>query len=144
MATIDVFAKIFDEKGRILCVKRSYGAKSWSTPGGLVEPNESPIAALERETIEETGYKIRVKKLLGVYAKTYKDEIVLSFLAEITGKEKNWKPDGEISEIKFFAKNELPKPMTFATQKRIEDSFSKNPGVVRVLPKADVLLESVE
>jgi len=36
-------------------------------PGGGIDPGESPLRALIRETWEETGWRIRVRRKLGVY-----------------------------------------------------------------------------
>jgi 8-oxo-dGTP diphosphatase len=55
MVTLGVFAAIFDGDGRILCVRMNYATHAWTTPGGGVEPGESPLAALEREVLEESG-----------------------------------------------------------------------------------------
>ena len=44
--------------GRVLLVQRRFhGAGSWSTPGGYLDPGESPEAAAVRETAEETGMR---------------------------------------------------------------------------------------
>jgi 8-oxo-dGTP diphosphatase len=53
MASLGVFAAIFDGANRILLVRQGYGSRRWSTPGGRVKPGESPVAALRRETNEE-------------------------------------------------------------------------------------------
>lgn len=39
----------------------------YQLPGGGIDPGESPIAALHREVIEETGWRIRNPVRLGVY-----------------------------------------------------------------------------
>jgi 8-oxo-dGTP pyrophosphatase MutT (NUDIX family) len=56
--TLGVFAVIFDEAGRLLCVRLNYASKRWTTPGGRVETGESPLEALKREVLEETGLSI--------------------------------------------------------------------------------------
>jgi 8-oxo-dGTP pyrophosphatase MutT (NUDIX family) len=64
-----VSVHIFDEEGRLLLVKQREG-DVWSTPGGLIEPDEQPTVAAVRETLEETGLTVRADRLLGVYAGT--------------------------------------------------------------------------
>ena len=83
MSTVGVFASIFDSSGRILLVRHGYGSKQWSTPGGRIEPGESPVTALLREVTEEIACEIRILHLIGVYAKPYRDDLVLSFHAMI-------------------------------------------------------------
>ena len=36
-------------------------------PGGGIDPGESPVRALHREVMEETGWRIAVKRRLGFY-----------------------------------------------------------------------------
>ena len=79
MATVGVFAAIFDEDRRILCVRRAYPPHNWTLPGGRVELGESPIEALLREVHEETGFVVEAGELIGVYAAPFKDDLVLFF-----------------------------------------------------------------
>jgi ADP-ribose pyrophosphatase YjhB (NUDIX family) len=59
-------AAIFDEAGRMLLVRRAdFG--DWCMPGGAAEVGESPSAAAVREAYEETGLRVRAKRVLGVY-----------------------------------------------------------------------------
>jgi ADP-ribose pyrophosphatase YjhB (NUDIX family) len=48
---------VFDERGRILLIKRLYppGRGRWSIPGGHVEEGEDVLEAARRELYEETG-----------------------------------------------------------------------------------------
>ncbi|MFA6075800.1 MAG: NUDIX hydrolase [Negativicutes bacterium] len=48
---------LFNDVGELLLVKPGY-KPYWSLPGGLVEANESPLAAGIREVFEETGLNI--------------------------------------------------------------------------------------
>ncbi|HPH96923.1 MAG TPA: NUDIX domain-containing protein [Anaerolineaceae bacterium] len=138
MTTIGVFANIFDAEGRILCVKRAYGPKNWTTPGGRMEAGESPEEAVVREVEEETGYIVRAGQLIGSYSKPWCDNLVLSINAEITGR-KPWQPDDEIAEIGFYPPEALPEPMHPGTRLRLMDAFAGQAGQMRTLPEAPPL-----
>ncbi|MEM8535110.1 MAG: NUDIX domain-containing protein [Chloroflexota bacterium] len=131
MPTVGVFAAIFDEQRRLLCVKQNYGACHWTNPGGAMEAGESPSVALEREVCEESGYLVQTGHLIGVYAKPVRDDIVLFFTAHILGREA-WQPDNEITEVGFFAQDQLPVPMSEPSRIRIQDAFDGRTGVYRV------------
>ena len=132
MPTLGVFAAIFDEAGRLLCVRMNYASKRWSTPGGRVETGESPLEALKREVLEETGLNITPGELLGVYAKPQDDDLVLSFRASVIGRNA-WQPNDEIAELGYFGRDELPEPMSVAARARVIDAFEGGSGVFRVV-----------
>jgi 8-oxo-dGTP pyrophosphatase MutT (NUDIX family) len=67
-------AAIFDEQGRILLTRRADNGQ-WCLPGGAVESGESVAEACEREVWEETGLRVRVKRLVGVYS--HPDQLVV-------------------------------------------------------------------
>lgn len=59
-------AALFDADGRVLLAQRPEGksmAGLWEFPGGKLEANESPEAALVRELSEELGIKTRLEDL---------------------------------------------------------------------------------
>lgn len=66
---IDVtVAAVIERDGRFLCVEELVGGKLvLNQPAGHVEPGESVIAAVVRETLEETGYCFEPKHMVGIY-----------------------------------------------------------------------------
>jgi ADP-ribose pyrophosphatase len=59
------------EDGRLLCFRQSkYAAEgiSLALPGGYLEPDEEPLAAIQRELREETGYVADAWTFLGRFA----------------------------------------------------------------------------
>ncbi|HKE45450.1 MAG TPA: NUDIX domain-containing protein [Steroidobacteraceae bacterium] len=132
MRTLGVFAAIFDETGRILCVRTNYAAMTWTTPGGRVEPGESPLDALRREVLEETGLEVEPGELLGVYAKPLQDDLVLSFRASVVARNP-WRPNDEIAWLGYFGRDELPEPMSPAARARVHDAFEGCSGIFRVI-----------
>jgi 8-oxo-dGTP diphosphatase len=52
-----------DEQARVLLVKPTY-KEGWDIPGGVVEANESPRAACEREVLEELGLQVSACQLV--------------------------------------------------------------------------------
>ncbi|WP_298584674.1 NUDIX hydrolase [uncultured Kocuria sp.] len=60
-------AVVVREDGRLLLVRRGREPQRgrWSVPGGSVEPGETPAQAAVRETLEETGARVRAERELG-------------------------------------------------------------------------------
>ena len=55
--------------GRVLLGRRAHAPwlGMWGAPGGFCAGREHPILAAERETEEETGYRVRVNGFLGIW-----------------------------------------------------------------------------
>ena len=138
MASLGVFAIVFDDRDRLLCVRMNYGACNWTTPGGRVESGESPIEALRREVREETGFEIEPTDLVGVYAKPFEDDIVLCFEAQIVGRSA-WSPNEEISAVQFFDSSTLPDDMTFVVRTRVLDGIERRRNMMRVFKSPTTL-----
>lgn len=60
-------AIIVDSESHVLLLKRTYGDKGWSLPGGSVEPCETIHEALLRECREELGIEVQDVILTGFY-----------------------------------------------------------------------------
>jgi 8-oxo-dGTP diphosphatase len=135
MPTLGVFAAIFDDSGRILCVRMNYATRAWTTPGGRVEVGESPLAALKREVLEESGLDVVEDGLVGVYSKPLKDDLVLFLRARVLGRNQ-WQPNDEICEIGYFGRDDLPEPMGLGARTRIVDALDGVTGIVRVIPES--------
>jgi 8-oxo-dGTP pyrophosphatase MutT (NUDIX family) len=55
-----------DDRDRVLLVRHVEG-DVWTTPGGMIEPYETPADAAVRETWEETGLYVRLTRIIGVF-----------------------------------------------------------------------------
>ena len=72
---VTVDAWIRDERGRLLLVRRGHPPfrGRWALPGGFCEWKETTEACCAREALEETGLRVRVGELLGVYSDPERD-----------------------------------------------------------------------
>lgn len=96
---------VTDAGGRVLVVRSTYMGPGWMLPGGRVERGETPQAAAERETQEETGITVAVDRLLLVEAHRPKD-VSFVFGARVVGGTLD--PQlGEIAEVGWLSREEL-------------------------------------
>jgi 8-oxo-dGTP diphosphatase len=66
---------ILPRNGRLLLTYQGAPHFELQLPGGGIDPGESPIHALHREVMEETGYSIGAPRRLGVFRRfTYMPE----------------------------------------------------------------------
>ncbi|MCC8393130.1 NUDIX hydrolase [Paraburkholderia sp. MMS20-SJTR3] len=63
---LDVRCAIFDEVGRILLVREAADGL-WSIPGGWANVGLSPAENAAKEAREESGYTVRIERLLAVW-----------------------------------------------------------------------------
>lgn len=120
---ISAFVVIFDKKGRVLLSHRRE-LDVWNLPGGAVEFGELPTDAAIRETREETGLKILVKELVGVYGQPDKDKFSFVFLGKITGGK--LKKSKEADRHRFFKLKKVPKNTIPKHIRRLQDAADSN------------------
>jgi ADP-ribose pyrophosphatase YjhB (NUDIX family) len=116
--------------GKILLVQeRSDGG--WTMPGGWADVGDAPSAMVAREVREESGYEVRVEKLVAVYDANrvpgvrmeFYHAYKLVFLCTITGGEA--RPSNETSAVHFFDLEHLPPLSIYRTdQKMLEEVFA--------------------
>jgi len=71
---LQVVCALIEQDGQVLCAQRSPIMRHpglWEFPGGKIQPNEEPIAALKREIFEELGVSIAVTATLPAHIHTY-------------------------------------------------------------------------
>lgn len=104
-----------DEAGRVLLARHSNGGV-WVTPGGAIEPLETPADAAVREMWEETGLAVDLVRIVGVYGGPefvvrYENGDRTSYLMivfEARATAGSPRPDGhEVLETGFFAEREI-------------------------------------
>jgi ADP-ribose pyrophosphatase YjhB (NUDIX family) len=125
---VGAFAVIFDDEGKVL-VSRRVDSGWFNLPGGGVEPDESVPEGLVREVREETSLEVEVGRLVGVYSKPQKHEVVLVFRASVTGGTlapsdeadyHTWVSPAELDHVKLLPKH----------RERIDDALRDEPAAV--------------
>jgi ADP-ribose pyrophosphatase YjhB (NUDIX family) len=128
---VDVRAAAFRDGRVLLVLERSDGG--WTLPGGWADIGEPPAAAALRELREESGWDARAAKLFAVHDRDrhnfpphpqhiYK----LFFLCELTADAPTGRPDNEVDDVQFFARDALPEQLSTGrtTQSQLEAAFA--------------------
>ncbi|WP_336245341.1 NUDIX hydrolase [Maritimibacter dapengensis] len=69
---------ILPRRGRLLLTHQAEPTPEFQLPGGGIDPGESVLAALHREVLEETGWRIAQPRRLGFFRRfTYMPEYEL-------------------------------------------------------------------
>ena len=128
---------ISDNDGRVLLEHRTDNG-FWGMPGGGVDVGESVEQAVKREVLEETGLRVEVKRLVGVYSDprqhniaSYPDGNVLqgvSFLFECARKDGELRMSRESTDLGYFDVNELPEKLLLSHELRISDALDPASG----------------
>lgn len=123
----------FNSNGEVLLVKPSY-KNSWEIVGGVVEDNESPKAACEREIAEEIGLTIQIKNLLVVDYNSYPEDkhktesLMFIFDGGMLSEEDIAKirlQESELEGYQFFPVDSLPDNLQSNLAQRIHMAFKQ-------------------
>ncbi|HEY8943370.1 MAG TPA: NUDIX hydrolase [Polyangiaceae bacterium] len=109
---VDVRTAVFSED-RVLLVRES-ADNLWTMPGGWADETDSPRQAAEREVEEESGYRVKVTRLISLKdrrAHDYQPKMLggcykIFFLADLLGGSPA--TSLETSAVDFFALDRLP------------------------------------
>lgn len=123
-----ILRKIKHDKCLVLLIKRK-DSDVWTIPGGKREKNETLRHAAIRETIEETGYKIRIIKSIGKYTlpKIKHMGRVFVFQGVVISGEKM--TNKEVSRIEWFDIEKLPYELLPFNKDKIMDAINKKEKV---------------
>ena len=105
-----IVGTIILKDGKILMVKvakeKCYG--KWAFPAGHIEPNEAIYDGAKRETYEETGCTVELKKAFPVFLKNTNDSkiVMMHFLSDLIEESNNYDTN-EIIEKKWISLNEI-------------------------------------
>lgn len=125
---VDVRGAVFRDN-KLLMVEEKNGG-GWTMPGGWADVGDYPAESAEREVWEESGFRVKTQRVIGVYDANRVDPMdfyhayKLVFLCEIVGGEET--TSKETSEVRFFSEDEIPEHFAGErTQPRhVRDAFS--------------------
>jgi 8-oxo-dGTP pyrophosphatase MutT (NUDIX family) len=118
---VSVRMVIFDDLNQVLLVKEKVDG-GYTLPGGWADLFESPVEAIRRECMQEAGATVEVEKLSGVYHFDFfhrgsaQSQYALVFKGRLTKPLKPW--GHEITDVGFFALNQLPKTLSFKIERK--------------------------
>jgi 8-oxo-dGTP diphosphatase len=119
---------VFNGSGQILVVKRRDSGR-WEPPGGVLELDETLEDAAKREILEETGVRVSVGHLTGVYKNMALGVVALVFKCRAVSGHPI--PTAESEETQWMSPNAAMKLMTPAFSIRIEDALG-NTGPAQI------------
>jgi len=125
---VDVRGAVFQDSKLLMVRERIDNA--WTMPGGWADVGDSPASAIEREVLEESGFRVKAHKVIGLYDANRIEPLSLFhagklvFFCDILGGEAT--PSDETSEVAFFSKDEIPSSLSGerTRPRHIRDAFA--------------------
>ena len=127
-------AVIFNGLGEILLERRSDNG-FWGLPGGGVDIGESIEQAVVREVLEETGLRVSVARLVGIYSDprrysimSYPSGQIVHYVAvafECQRQSGELRVSEESTDIGYFPVNAMPENVMVSHRLRVDDALAK-------------------
>lgn len=124
----------FDERGKLLLIRHSYGSGRWMLPGGGLGRREDPLAAGMRELAEEVSLGLADAVVIDcvdepLYGTTNRVHVIAGRAfgaARCDGR--------EVIELGYFDPEALPQPLSPALARRL-DGWVKTAAIALRLPQ---------
>ncbi len=125
---------IENKKGEVVLIQRKFPPfqGQWALPGGFVEYGETVEHAAVREAKEETGLRVKLEKLIGVYSDPRRDPrghtVAVAFSARVlSGK---LKAQDDAGDARWF-KKVPPGALAFDHEKILKHFLTKKRNKVK-------------
>ncbi|MFE5713257.1 NUDIX hydrolase [Streptomyces sp. NPDC056501] len=120
--SVSVAGAVVREDGRLLAIRRADNG-TWELPGGVLELAEAPEEGVAREVWEETGIRVEVEELTGVYKNTTRGIVALVFLCKPSGGEE--RTSTESTAVEWLTPEEITARMTEVYAIRLLDALDE-------------------
>lgn len=125
---VDVRGAVFRDDRLLLVRERMDGG--WTMPGGWADVGDVPSESVEREVWEEAGFRVKARKVIGVYDANRTEPLEvfhafkIVFLCDLISGEP--RPSNETSEVAFFGLQDIPTQLSGerTRPRHIEDVFT--------------------
>ena len=113
---VDVRAVVFNDQDEILLVRERIDSR-WSLPGGWCDVGYTPTETAEKETFEEAGIRVKVKRLLAIFDKKcheHPEDLFYAYKIFLECKAENFEitTGMETLDVAFFKQDALPELST--------------------------------
>ena len=124
-----VFAVTLEQKIIVLrCYRHAIGEVTLTMPGGMIEESESPLTGIQRELLEETGYKAKEWNSLGTFIGNSTRGCGTYHFFFATGAYSVQEPDsGDLEELELLLWKQQE------VEKALDEGQAKSLGVASIL-----------
>lgn len=122
---------IIEQGGKYLLARRR-DIGWWNLAGGGLEYGETVDEGMAREVMEEVGIAVTTERVVGIYSKPRKNEVVITFLCHPTPNAGEPHTSEEVSEVGWFRPDRLPDKFLPKHRQRLEDALlGRREAIVR-------------
>lgn len=118
--SVSVAGAVVREDGRLLVIRRADNG-TWELPGGVLELKETPEEGVAREVWEETGIRVEVDELTGVYKNMARGIVALVFRCKPSGGRE--RTSAESSAVEWLTPTEVSERMAEVYAVRLLDAI---------------------
>lgn len=123
--SVSVAGVVVNPRGEVLLIQRQDNQR-WEPPGGVLELDETFEAGLQREVVEETGLRVAIDRLTGVYKNMPRGIVALVYRCRPLTTE--LATSDETADLRWTRPEDVPRLMAPAYAIRIADALADTPS----------------